>query len=73
MNAQKEFSKFEEASTYAKELARQLYSSVFVRRIETGWVVTHQCAPDQSSDLPITIRPEHVKSPEKTERSIEVY
>ena len=73
MDAQKEFSKFEEASTYAQELARQLYSSVSVRRIETGWVVTHQCAPDQSSDPPNTIRPEPVKLPEKTERSIEVY
>ena len=70
---EKKFSNFEEASTYAKEVARQIGLSITVHRIETGWVVTHQQAPDQISDPPNKIRSEPVKVPEKTKKSIEVY
>lgn len=70
---EKKFSKFEEASTYAKELARQVGLSITVHRIETGWVVTRQHAQDQISDPPNTIRSEPVNLPENTKKSIEIY
>ena len=54
MKTQKEFSQFEEASTYARELAKKLRSTVSVHRTERGWIVTHQTAPHQIPDLPTT-------------------
>jgi hypothetical protein len=70
---EKEFLRFEEASTYAKNLAKQLCSSISVHRIETGWVVRHQCSGDQSLNPTSTIGPNPIKLPEKLEKSIEVY
>jgi len=66
MKTQKEFSQFEEASTYARELARKLCTTVSVLRTEKGWTVTHQTAPNQIPDLTNTARPSPIKQTKKT-------
>jgi RNA polymerase-binding transcription factor DksA len=66
LNTQKEFSHFEEAATYARELAAKLGSSVFVQKTETGWIVRRQNPPDQISDPTNTKSLNPVKLPEKT-------
>ena len=66
MKTQKEFSQFEEASTYARELARKLCSPVSVLRTEKGWIVTHQTAPHQISDVTDSGRSGSIKPTKKT-------
>jgi RNA polymerase-binding transcription factor DksA len=62
MKIQKEFSKFEEASKYAKEVAKKLGSNVSVARTEKGWMVKHEVLTNRSFDIKTTNDRHSVKS-----------